>query len=90
MNYTFPVGYDIRFTQRLIFKTYNYILVQGFRVSCLFTGQYNTKGYDKITGFVKLLDGLRLLSHSWVASFKKSNGRGKWEHNRCGCCLGLN
>ena len=23
-----------------------YKLVQGFRVPCLFTGQYNTKGYD--------------------------------------------
>ena len=23
-------------------------LVQGFRVTCLFTGQYNTKGYDTI------------------------------------------
>ena len=30
-------------------KALNYfILVQGFRVTCLFTGQYNTKGYDTI------------------------------------------
>ena len=26
-----------------------YKLVQGFRVTCLFTGKYNTKGYDMIT-----------------------------------------
>ena len=26
-----------------------YKLVHGFRVTCLFTGQYNTKGYDTIT-----------------------------------------
>ena len=25
------------------------ILVKGFRVTCLFTGQYNTEGYDTIT-----------------------------------------
>ena len=29
-----------------------YILVQGFRVTCLFTGQYNTKGYDIITDVI--------------------------------------
>ena len=29
-------GYDI---------SCSYKLVQGFRVTCLFTGQYNTKGY---------------------------------------------
>ena len=27
-------------------------LVQGFMVTCLFTGQYNTKGYDTITATV--------------------------------------
>ena len=26
-----------------------YKLVQGFRITCLFTGQYHTKGYDTIT-----------------------------------------
>ena len=26
-----------------------YRLVQGFRETCLFTGQYNTEGYDTIT-----------------------------------------
>ena len=29
-----------------------YILVQGFWVTCLFTGQYNTKGYDTITDVI--------------------------------------
>ena len=29
-----------------------YKLGQGFRVTCLFTGQYNTKGYDKITDVI--------------------------------------
>ena len=29
---------------------YYYILVQGLGVTCFFTGQYNTKGYDTITG----------------------------------------
>ena len=36
------------------------ILVQGFRVTCLVTGQYNTKGYDMIRFYhlfsLKLLD----------------------------------
>ena len=27
-------------------------LVQGFRVTCLFTCQYNTKGYDTITDVI--------------------------------------
>ena len=26
--------------------------VQGFRVTCLFTGQYNTKGYDMVTDVI--------------------------------------
>ena len=35
--------------QRVTRKRYIWcILLQGFRVSCLFTGQYNTKGYDTI------------------------------------------
>ena len=29
-----------------------YILEQGFRVICLFTGQYNTKVYDRVTAFI--------------------------------------
>ena len=29
-----------------------YKLVQGFRVTCLLTGQYNTKGYDMITDII--------------------------------------
>ena len=32
--------------------TFNYYaikLIQGFRVTCLFTGQYNTEGYGTIT-----------------------------------------
>ena len=30
--------------------------MQGFSVTCLFTGQYNTKGYDTITfGFLVLV-----------------------------------
>ena len=28
------------------------ILVQGFRVACLFTGHYHTKGYDTITDVI--------------------------------------
>ena len=32
-----------------------YKLVQGFRVTCLFAGQYNTKGYDTITDVLYLL-----------------------------------
>ena len=31
---------------------YYFILVQGFRVTCLFTGQYNAKGYDTITDVI--------------------------------------
>ena len=31
------------------YKYFCYKLVQSFRVTCLFIGQYNTKGYDKIT-----------------------------------------
>ena len=31
---------------------YCYKLVQGFRVTCLFTDQYNTKGYDMITDVI--------------------------------------
>ena len=31
---------------------YCYKLVQGFRVTCLFTGQYNTKGYVAITDVI--------------------------------------
>ena len=27
-------------------------LVQGFKVTCLFTGQFNTKGYDTITDVI--------------------------------------
>ena len=27
-------------------------LEQGFRVTCLWTGQYNTKGYGKITDVI--------------------------------------
>ena len=38
-----------------------YKLVQGFRVTCLFTGQYNTRGYDKITDVIWLLVGLKAL-----------------------------
>ena len=29
-----------------------YILVQGFRVTCLITGQYNIKGYGTITDVI--------------------------------------
>ena len=29
-----------------------YKLEQGFRVTCLFTGQYNTKGYDMVTDVI--------------------------------------
>ena len=29
-----------------------YKLVQGFRVTCLITGQYNKKGYDTITDVI--------------------------------------
>ena len=38
-------------------NNYCYKLVQGFRVTCLFTGQYNTKGYDMITDVIQLLAG---------------------------------
>ena len=34
-----------------------YKFVQGFKVTCLFTGQYNTKGYDMITDVIQLLAG---------------------------------
>ena len=27
-------------------------VVQGFRVTCLFTGQYNTKGYEMNTDII--------------------------------------
>ena len=30
-------------------------LVQGFRVTCLLTGQYNTKGYGTITDVINIL-----------------------------------
>ena len=33
----------------LVNKLRLYILLQGFRITCLFTGQYNTKVYDTIT-----------------------------------------
>ena len=36
---------------RIVFKLRNK-LVQGFRVTCLSTGQYNTKGYDRITDVI--------------------------------------
>ena len=29
-----------------------YKLVQGFRVTCLFNGQYNTKGYAMVTDVI--------------------------------------
>ena len=32
-----------------ISQAYCYKLVQGFNVTCLFTGQYNTKGYEMVT-----------------------------------------
>ena len=32
--------------------TYCYKLVQGFRVMCFITGQYNTKGYGTITDVI--------------------------------------
>ena len=32
-------------------------IVQNFRVTCLFTGQYNAKGYDTITDVMLLLVG---------------------------------
>ena len=31
---------------------FRYKLLQGFRVTCLFTGQYNTKGYGTITDVI--------------------------------------
>ena len=34
-----------------------YKIVQGFRVTCLFTRQYNTKGYDMIRDVIQLLVG---------------------------------
>ena len=34
-----------------------YKLVEGFTVTCLFTGQKNTKGYDTITDVLQLLVG---------------------------------
>ena len=33
---------------------YCYESVQSFRVTCLFTGQYNTKGYSTITEVLNL------------------------------------
>ena len=36
----------------LIFWTHCYKLVQGFRVICFITGQYNTKGYGTITDVI--------------------------------------
>ena len=52
-----------------------YEIVQGFRVTCLFTGQNNTKGYDTITDVIyscwldQLLIGgikeLQLLCWNW-------------------------
>ena len=35
-----------------IFQSYYYILVQGFSVTCVFTGQYNNKGYDTIADVI--------------------------------------
>ena len=44
-------------TREVFWKKCCYKLVQGFRVTCLFTGQYNNKGYDMITDVIKLLVG---------------------------------
>ena len=33
-------------------RSYCYKLVQGFRVTFLFIGQYNTKGYDTVTDVI--------------------------------------
>ena len=38
-----------------------YKLVQGFRVTCLFTGQCNTKNYDMVTDIIQLLVGSAFL-----------------------------
>ena len=35
-----------------LFESNCYKLVQGFRVTCLFTGLYNIKGYDTITDVI--------------------------------------
>ena len=35
-----------------------YEFVQGFRVTFLFTGLYNTKGYDMMADVIQLLVGL--------------------------------
>ena len=39
---------SLRYTGPLCYKLY----IQGFRVTCLFPGQYNTKGYDTITDVI--------------------------------------
>ena len=59
--------------QNKMLKTiaYYYILVQGFRVTFLYTGQYNT-GYDTITdvivaAWIKIL--LLLQSLVWLLGF---------------------
>ena len=36
----------------VVFRSMCYKLVQGFRVACLFTDQYNTKVYDMITDVI--------------------------------------
>ena len=47
---------DISPKTRVVHMLFNhfiyYILVQGLRVTCLFNGQYNTKGYDTITDVI--------------------------------------
>ena len=42
---------------------YYQIFFQGFRVTCLFTGQYNTKGYDTIKDILNTFEYQKLDRH---------------------------
>ena len=47
ITYLFEIDFLLTFKEKNFYK-----LVQGFRVTCLFTRQYNTKGYDTITDVI--------------------------------------
>ena len=46
-----------------------YILVQGFKVTGLFTGQYNTEDYGTFTGVIYSFDGGSFLSNNQFLHF---------------------
>ena len=45
-------GYCRYFSDALQDETFCYKLVQSFRVTCLFTGQYDTREYGTIAGVI--------------------------------------